>query len=83
VLVLLLGMLVAAGAWYLLVRAAIDFGQVARDGRSAAWAFCGLATLGAALCLLLVIVLGARLWTRLAGDRPAYTPKRAAGRRVR
>src|SRR6187455_3408570 len=56
-LLLVLGVLAAGGAWMFLVRAAIDFGQVARDGRPVAWAVCGAATTGAAVCLLLAFVL--------------------------
>jgi len=79
-LALALGILVAAGAWLFLVRAAIDFGQAARGGERMAWAFCGGATVGATLCLLLVFVLVARIWTRVAAaraersSRPARLP---------
>ena len=74
---LVLGVVVAAGAWFFLVRAAIDFGQAARDGRSAAWAFCGGATVGATLCLLLVFVLCARVWTRVSAARTERTSRPA------
>jgi hypothetical protein len=63
-----------------LVRAAILFGQAARDGRGAAWAVCAGATLGAALCLLLGFVLLARGWA-LLGLRSEYTPRRSSGGR--
>ena len=76
-----LGVLAAAGAWAFLVRAAIDFGQVARDGRPVAWAVCGAATMGAAVCLLLAFVLVARAWT-LLGLRSDYQPRRSSGRRA-
>jgi hypothetical protein len=75
-----LGIVVAAAAWFFLVRAAVDFGQAARDGQSLAWAFCVGATLGATLCLLLVFVLGARVWVRFhaakveRSSRPARLP---------
>ena len=81
VLLLGLGVLAAAGAWAFLVRAAIDFGQVARDGRPVAWAVCGAATVGAAVCLLLAFVLVARAWT-LLGLRSDYQPRRSSGRRA-
>ena len=71
----------AAGAWVFLVRAAINFGQAARDGRGAAWAVCAGATLGAAVCLLLGFVLLARGWA-LLGLRSDYTPRRSSGRRA-
>jgi hypothetical protein len=82
VLLHLLGVLGAAGAWVYLVRAAITFGQAARDGRGPAWAVCAGATLGAAACLLLVFVLLARGWA-LLGLRNEYVPRRSAGRRSR
>ena len=43
-----------------LVRAAVDFGTDARDGRNEGWAFMGLASLGAIGCLLLALVLFVR-----------------------
>ena len=81
VLLLVVGVLAAAGAWMFLVRAAIDFGQVARDGRPVAWAVCGSATVGAAVCLLLAFVLVARAWA-LLGLRSEYQPRRSSGRRA-
>ena len=75
-----------AAALVFLVRAAIDFGQLARDGNGAAWAFCAGATLGATLCLLLVFVLGARMWARLGlarvarAERPPRLPGGRHGR---
>ena len=75
-----IGIAAAATAWVFLVRAAITFGQVARDGRSAAWVVCGSATLGAAACLLLGFVLLARSWA-LLGLRNEYTPRRSSGGR--
>ena len=80
-LLLVLGVLAAAGAWAFLVRADIDFGQVARDGRPVAWAVCGAATMGAAVCLLLAFVLVARAWA-LLGLRSEYQPRRSSGRRA-
>jgi hypothetical protein len=79
-----LGVTVSAAAWFFLVRAAIDFGQAARDGRSIAWLFTIAATLGATLCLVLVFVLCARGWKDAGLASDGYQPKRAApGRRAR
>ena len=55
------GVIVSAAAWLFLVKAAIDFGASARDGRDEAWWFMGLAALGAILCLLLTLVLLGRV----------------------
>lgn len=81
VLLIVLGVLAATGAWVFLVRAAIDFGQAARNGQGFAWAVCAAATLGAAVCLLLVFVLVARGWA-LLGLRSDYQPRRSSGRRA-
>ncbi|NUS53215.1 MAG: hypothetical protein HOQ22_19515, partial [Nocardioidaceae bacterium] len=70
-LALALGTLACFGAWFFLVRAAIDFGQAARTGSVPAWGFCGAATVGATLCLLLVFVLGARIWAQVGLVRAA------------
>jgi hypothetical protein len=78
---LLLGSGVAAVAWFFLVGAAIDFGHTARNGQTTAWAFTAAATLGAAVCLLLVFVLVARLLATV-GLVGRYRPRRSAGRRV-
>ncbi len=48
-------------AWGFLVKAAIDFGTAARDGEHAAWAFLGLACVGAAACLFTGLIIGVRL----------------------
>ncbi len=75
----LLAVAAAAGAWYLLVRAAIDFGRSARaTGAVEAWLLCAAGTVGATVCLLLVLVLLARVWARVAGPR-GYTPRRSSG----
>ena len=63
------GVLLAAAAWYFLVRAAIDFGRVARDNGGAAWVFCVGATVGATVCLLLLFVLVVRAWALVAVPR--------------
>lgn len=80
VLLHVVGVLVAAGAWVFLVRSAITFGQAARDGRAAAWAVCAGATLGAVVCLLLMFVLLARVCT-LLGLRNEVAPRRSSGGR--
>ncbi len=78
VVALCLGVVGAGAAWVYLVRAAIDFGQAARDGKMVAWGICGAATIGAAVCLLLAFVLVARIWAAfgLASD---YQPRRSSG----
>jgi hypothetical protein len=80
VVLLALGVVASAAAWVFLVRAAIDFGQLARGGRSAAWVVCGASTIGAAVCLLLVFVLVSRAWTAL-GLSSDYQPRRSSGGR--
>jgi hypothetical protein len=60
---LLLGTLVGAAAWWFLVRAAVDFGRAAIAGEGhGRWAFTVVAGGGAALCLMLVLVLLSRIW---------------------
>lgn len=75
------GSVVAGAAWWFLVGAAIDFGRVARGGEGGAWVFTVLATLGATVCLLLVLLLLARLLVSV-GLISDYTPRRSAGRRT-
>lgn len=60
-LLLTLGVTATLVAWGFLVRAAIDFGGQARAGASTAWAFTALATLGAACCLFVTLILAGRL----------------------
>lgn len=68
----LLGVLAAAAAWWFLVRAAVLFGRSAvQDGAVAGWAFTGLASVGAALCLMLVFLLLARIWEKRTPRGPA------------
>ncbi len=69
-------------AWLFLVRAAIEFGRLARDGQSLAWAFTLAATVGATACLLLMFVLGARVLVAL-GILSEYKGRRSTGRRSR
>ncbi len=74
---LVIGAMLGVAAWWFLVRAAVEFGRAAIDGDGAArWAFTVVAGGGAALCLMLVLVLLTRIWE----DRP---PKRLAGGRRR
>lgn len=77
---MVLGAALSATAWVYLVRAAIEFGRVARNGGPQAWLFTGAASLGATMCALLVLVLVARTLRALGlirGDRP----RRVAARR--
>jgi len=77
----ILGMVVAAGAWLYLVSAAITFGVLARSGTGAAWWLTGLAGTGAAACLLVALILAARLLRELGvlGTGPRA---RGGGRRA-
>lgn len=78
---LVAGAAVTGAAWLYLVGAAIAFGELAVGGQPKAWVFTLAASLGAVLCLLLVLVLGAHALRTLGlvGD---YRPRRAApGRR--
>ena len=77
-----LGAVAAGVAWVFLVKAAIDFGRVARGGDQAAWAFTAGATIGATLCLLLLFVLVARVLVAM-GLVSEYKPRRSSGRRAR
>jgi hypothetical protein len=81
-LLLVLGAVAAGVAWVFLVKAAIDFGRVARGGDQVAWAFTAGATIGATLCLLLLFVLVSRVLVAL-GLVSEYKPRRSSGRRAR
>ena len=74
------GAVLAALAWVYLVRSAIDFGLLARNGRGEAWVFTGAASLGAVVCALLAMVLVARV-LRAVGVISDYQPRRAGARR--
>jgi hypothetical protein len=76
------GMLLSALAWFFLVRAAIDFGHVARGGDSMAWLLTIGASAGAVVCLMLVFTLVARALVML-GVISDYRPRRSSGRRAR
>jgi hypothetical protein len=72
----LLGALVSAAAWVLLVIVAIDFGGRGRDGDSVAWVFLAMAGLGAAFCLVMAIFFGRQLLVAI-GVLSDYQGKRA------
>lgn len=74
---LALGVTASVVAWGVLVFAAIDFGREARSGEGAAWFFLALSTLGAAACLFVALILGARLLSILQGKEPPQRPSRA------
>ena len=59
-------MTLALIAWGYLVHAAIDFGSDARGGEGSAWLFLLLAAIGAAACLFVALLLGARVLRALA-----------------
>ena len=61
ILLLALGVTATLVAWGVLVYAAIDFGKEARSGEPAAWVLLALTTLGAAACLFVTLILGARV----------------------
>jgi hypothetical protein len=61
-------------AWGILVFAAIDFGAEARSGSPTAWLFLVLATLGAAACLFVTLLLGARLTTLVKAQQASPRP---------
>lgn len=79
--VLVAGILLSGLAWFFLVRAAIDFGNVARGGDSSAWLFLAGASAGAVVCLMLLFTLVARGLV-LLGLISDYKPRRSAGRRA-
>lgn len=68
-------------AWGYLVRAAIDFGTSGRSGESTAWVFLALACAGAAACLFIGLIIGARLLTVLGITEPR-PPRVRGGRRA-
>jgi len=78
--VLLLGAGAAGVVGLYLMSAAIDFGELARNGQEAAWWFMSAASLGALVCLVLLLVLVARALYAV-GILSDYRPRRAAVRR--
>ncbi len=81
------GFTVAVIAWGYLVWMAIDFGESARTGQSAAWALLGVAAVGAMACLFAALMLLARLLRELGVTSPVAdhdsdeTPPPPGGRR--
>lgn len=78
---LTLGLSAALVAWGVLVWAAIDLGREARSGASEAWWVVVVATVGAAACLFVVLLLGARLLGILQGRESPPRPVRVPGGR--
>jgi len=60
-LLLALGVTATLVAWGFLVWAAIDFGGQARSGAATAWVFLALATVGAAACLFVTLILAGKV----------------------
>lgn len=81
VLVLVVLLATTLVAWGVLVHAAIGFGGEARSGRSSGWALLAVATLGAAVCLCVTLLLGARLAALLRERTAPAGP--VGGRRAR
>lgn len=77
---LVLGVALTAVAWVYLVGAAIDFGVLALAGSGSGWLFTSAASAGAVVCLVLFLVLVARL-LRAFGFLSEYRPRRAGARR--
>jgi hypothetical protein len=76
------GALLTGLAWVFLVGAAIDFGVAAVGGQTPAWLFMVGATIGAVVCLVLMLTLGAR-GLRSLGFLSEHQPKRVGARRKR
>lgn len=76
------GALACVVAWGFLVKAAIDFGQAALNGRTVAWAFTGVATVGAIGCLLLMYVVVVRLVKTARTPRLPRSARPTGGRRA-
>lgn len=84
--VLALGVTLTVVAWGYLVKAAIDFGQTGRESGGSAWVFMVLSTLGAVACLIVAMILGARLLSTIqrrdGPDPPSAAPGSGGGRRI-
>ncbi len=76
-----LGLALSVAAWIFLVGAAVDFGATARGGDGQAWIFCLVAAAGAAVCLLLAMVLAGRALVGLGVVEDYRPPSRGARRR--
>ncbi len=74
ILLLALGVTATLVAWGVLVYAAIDFGQEARSGEPTAWVLLALTTLGAAACLFVTLLLGARILALIQNGSQTATP---------
>lgn len=74
------GVVLSAVAWLFLVQSAVDFASLGLVGDLAGWVFTFAAGLGAALCLLLLLVLVTRA-LRAHGVISDYKPRRAQARR--
>ena len=74
ILLLALGVTATLVAWGVLVYAAIDFGKEARSGEPAAWVLLALTTLGAAACLFVTLILGARILPLFQGGGQTEAP---------
>jgi hypothetical protein len=79
---MVLGAILTGVAWAYLVGAAIDFGVVAVGGEPRAWLFTVGASIGAVVCLVLMLALVGR-GLRVLGFFSEYQPRRAAARRRR
>lgn len=79
-----IGITLSVVAWGYLVYAAIEFGSAARAGDGAAWALLALATLGAAACLFIGLMMITRLTAAIGIDsaRSSHdTPRPSTGTR--
>jgi len=77
ILLLALGVTATLVAWGVLVYAAIEFGQEARSGEPTAWVLLAVTTLGAAACLFVTLILGARVLPLFQQGAPTGTPAAA------
>ncbi len=62
-------------AWGVLVYAAIDFGGEARSGEATAWTLLAITTIGAAACLFVTLILGARIVALVRGRQAPVRTK--------
>jgi hypothetical protein len=74
------GAILSAAVWAFLVWSAVDFAALGLVGDTVGWAFAFAAGLGAATCLVLLMVLVARA-LRAHGLISDYKPRRAQVRR--
>ena len=77
VLLPLVGIGLTGVGWWFLVRAAIAFATTARGGESVLWGYAAAATLGAVVCLALVLLLVLRLLA-VVGLIDRYRPRRSS-----